>query len=35
MGGQKRIYALRFAGDFNSWKFYSFVDQFNSAMYSH
>jgi uncharacterized oxidoreductase len=31
----KRVYPLRFAGDFNSDKFYSFVDQFNAAMCGH
>ena len=31
----KRVYPLRFAGDFNSEKFYSFVDQFNAAMAGH
>ena len=31
----KRVYPLRFAGGFNSEKFYSFVDQFNAAMSGH
>lgn len=31
----KRVYPLRFAGDFNSEKFYRFVDQFNAAMSGH
>jgi len=31
----KRVYPLRFAGDFNSEKFDSFFEQFNTAMASH
>ncbi len=31
----ERVHALRFAGDFNSEKFYSFVNQFNVAMSGH
>jgi len=30
----KNVYPLRFAGDFNSEKFYSFFEQFNAAMAS-
>jgi hypothetical protein len=28
----KKVYPLRFAGDFNAEKFYSFFEQFNAAM---
>jgi uncharacterized oxidoreductase len=31
----KNVYPLRFAGDFNSEKFYAFFEQFNAAMASH
>jgi len=31
----KRVYPLRFAGDFNSDKFYSFCETFNAAMAGH
>lgn len=31
----KNVYPLRFAGDFNSEKFYSFFETFNDAMASH
>ena len=31
----KNVYPLRFAGDFNSEKFYSFFETFNAAMTSH
>jgi uncharacterized oxidoreductase len=31
----KKVYPLRFAGDFNSDKFYSFFENFNAAMASH
>jgi len=31
----KRVHPLRFAGDFNSEKFYAFFEQFNNAMASH
>jgi uncharacterized oxidoreductase len=31
----KNVYPLRFAGDFNSEKFYAFFEQFNAAMAAH
>lgn len=31
----KNVYPLRFAGDFNSEKFYAFFEQFNAAMEAH